>query len=483
MAINIVKKNTIYNILKSCSSIIFPLITFPYIARILTAESIGKINFGLSIISYFSLLASLGISTYAIRECSKVKANSKELFEISSNIYSINIYSTIITYILLVITLLIAKPLHSYFSLIIVQSSSIIFTTFGADWLNNAMEDFKYITFRTIIFNIFSIVLMFIYVRSSSDYIIYAAITVISTAGSNILNYFYRRKFCKITFIIRPNFSVHLKPIILLFSLQLVQIVYVNSDITILGILRSDYEVGLYSVSVKIYNLVQTLMNSVVLVVLPQLSTAYFEKNYSTINELLKYSLNFIIGLGLPCLIGINVIGKEVIILLAGIEYINALTSLRILTIALLWSFLAGFLGNLIMIPSGRDKICLISSIISALANIVLNLILIPKWGIEAAAFTTTISQALGFIIKLPFIEEEIALGPLHYILLGPLIGCIFIIFISLIINIFITNQFIKVTLIIVLSIPIYFLCLVMSKHEFGKEGIVLIRKVLTQNK
>lgn len=480
---NIVKKNTVYNMLKSCSSIIFPLITFPYIARVLLTESIGKINFGLSIINYFSLLASLGIPTYAIRECSKVKSNPKAFSEISSNIYSINIYSTAIAYLLLAITLVVAKPLHSYSFLIIVQSLSIIFTTLGSDWLNNVMEDFKYITIRTISFNVLSIILMLIYVRNSSDYIIYAVITVIATAGANILNYFYRRKFYKITFVIKPNFSTHLKPIILLFSLQLVQIIYVNSDITILGILRSDHEIGLYSTSVKIYNLIQTIINSVVLVVLPQLSTAYFEKNYSSINNLLRYSLNFIIGLGLPCLIGINVIGKEAIILLAGNEYVESLTSLRILTIALLWSFLAGFLGNLIMIPSGRDNICLISSLISALINLVLNLFLIPRWGIEAAAFTTAVSQALGFFIKLPFIEKDIKLGPFRHMLLGPIIGCVFIILIGIITTTFIVNPVIKIVSIIILSTPIYILCLIIFKHDFAQKGVVLIQKILTQNK
>lgn len=148
-----VKKNTVYSIIKSCSSLLFPLVTFPYISRILLTDNVGKVNFGNSIISYFSLIASLGVTTYAIRECAKVKHNEKELEKVASQIISINICTTIISYIGLFILLLFAKPLASYRQLIIIQSTVILFTTLGADWLNTAMEDFKYITLRTVFFN------------------------------------------------------------------------------------------------------------------------------------------------------------------------------------------------------------------------------------------------------------------------------------------------------------------------------------------
>ena len=109
-----VRKNTIYNAVKSVCGIVYPLITFPYISRVLLAENIGKINFSGSVVSYFSLIASLGISTYAIRECSKYRNDRKKLGDIASEILSINICSTFLAYAALGFTLFFARPLDAY---------------------------------------------------------------------------------------------------------------------------------------------------------------------------------------------------------------------------------------------------------------------------------------------------------------------------------------------------------------------------------
>ena len=150
-----IKINTLFNIIKTCSSIIFPLITFPYANRILLPDNIGKVNFAMSFVSYFALLASLGVQTYAIRECASVKNDKRQLSNVSSQIFSINLCMTIISYLLLFITIVTSEKIENYRVLIIIQSTTIIFTTFGADWLNSALEDFKYIAIRTIIFQFF----------------------------------------------------------------------------------------------------------------------------------------------------------------------------------------------------------------------------------------------------------------------------------------------------------------------------------------
>ena len=187
-----VKKNTVFNTVKTVFGIIYPLITFPYISRVLLAENVGKVNFGNSIVSYFSLIASLGVSTYAIRECSKVRDNQEELNRTASQIFSINIISTLISYFALVITLIVAQPLENYRELICIQSATILFTTLGADWINSAMEDFKYIAVRTIGMQLVSLALMFLFVRRPEDYIKYAVISVVASSGANIINIFYQ---------------------------------------------------------------------------------------------------------------------------------------------------------------------------------------------------------------------------------------------------------------------------------------------------
>lgn len=463
-----VKMNTILNTVKTVFGIIYPLITFPYITRVLMAENIGKVNFGNSIVSYFSLIASLGITTYAIRECSKVRDNQEALNRTASQIFSINIISTLVSYFALAITLIVARPLENYRELICIQSSIILFTTLGADWVNSAMEDFKYIAVRTIGMQLVSLALMFIFVKTPDDYITYAIISVLASSGANVINIFYRRKYCQIQFTFSMDIKKHIPPILLMFSMILSQTIYTNSDTTILGLFRGDYEVGLYSTSVKIYHLVNTTIASVAWVVMPQLSAGFAKMDYQEVNKLLKYALNFIIVLGLPCIVGVNVIALPMIDLLAGSEFYGAVTALHILTITLSFSLLGGWLGNMTMLPAGREKICLLSCGISALVNIILNILLIPSFGLNAAAMTTAIAECVGLFILFHYRDRNIKVSNLKEMLKAPIMGSIGIVIVALIIRSFVNSYSLTCIVTIILSIMIYGITLVFMKNEFA---------------
>lgn len=480
-----VKKNTIYNFIKTGSAIIFPLITFPYSSRVLHAESIGKVNFGSSIISYIQLVASLGISTYAIRECSKVKNDREALGNISSQLISINVFSTIAAYLILAGLLLFWKALDGYKVLIILQSLSILFTTLGADWLNTAMEDFRYITLRTFFFQIISIVCMFIFVHKPEHYLIYAGISVFSSSGANIANMIYRRRYCKTRFTLDIEWKRHLLPIFTLFALYLSQIIYVNTDITMLGIMRGDVEVGLYSTATKIYNIVNMSVASVAQVVLSELSFQYSQKerNYAKINGLLKYSAQFIVTLGFPCVFGLNILASEIIEIIAGKEYLGAVPALHILTVSLLFSYLGGFVGNIILTPQGKDKINLRNCMVSAVLNFVLNAIFIPKYGLYAAAATTAISEIVGFCLALPHIEKEVNIGSLPKLLEGPVLGCVLMVLCSVIIKHFVNELVFRTILVFAACVLLYFITLILCKNELAMSFINTFKRKIESKK
>ena len=462
-----VKTNTIYNAIKAVSAVIFPLISFPYVSHVLLTEGVGKVNFGNSIISYFTLIASLGITTYAVRECAKVRQDAGKLSTTSSQLFSINILTTLVSYVLLALTLLFARPLKEYRLLIVVQSTVILFTTLGADWLNTAMEDFKFITLRTVFFQALSLVLMFLFVRKPEDYMLFAVISVVSSSGANIINMFYRRRYCRVRFVTKMDLRRHMPPILLMFSLALTQTIYVNSDVTILGLFHGDHEVGLYSTAVKIYTIVNTTIASVAFVLMPKLSYWFAEKNYEEVNKLLHHGLNFILVLGLPCIVGLNAITVEIIQVMAGPEYLGAVPAMHVLTIALLMSFLGGFIGNLILLPSGREKICLRTSLVSAIANIVLNLIFIPMFGGVAAAATTATAETLGFVINIFHVEKQIKLGSMRKILLAPIVGCIAMLAALAAVVYFVEHLALRVVLGIGVSMVVYLAVLILMKHEF----------------
>ena len=469
-----IKKNTIYNMIKVVSQIIFPLITFPYISRVLHADAVGTVNYANSIYSYISLIASLSITTYAVRECSIFRENRNELGKTASELFTINLYATFFAYAVMLIVLRIPK-FQSIQSIIFIYCVNMIFTTLGADWINTAMEDFQYITFRTVSFQFISLILMFLFVHKPADYVKYVIISVIASSGSNITNIFYRRKYCRIKLVRNPNIRKHLPPILKFFIAVITQQFYVNSDVVMLGWITNTTEVGLYSTASKVFNIINLMIASIFTVVLPQACSSYEEGNYKRYNEILRKVLLFLIGLGLPCAVGMFFLSKEVIILIAGAEYESASTALKVFAFALLFSYIHGFLGNLLAIPMGDYNIGIIAAIISSLTNIVLNAILIPRYGFVAAALTTMIAELISALIFSKKINSNIHITHIGKSLVHSTIGCIFIsLFILLMKDIMILSS-VNTIILILGSILIYGVVLMIFKDEFFMQGLSLV--------
>ena len=182
-------KNAILNGIRNGLNLLFPLITFPYVSRVLQVEKLGEYNFANSVISYFVLLAGLGISSYAVREGAKLREDKDKFNFFTSSVFTINVLSTVISYICLFGCLWILESLHKYSMLILVFSIQIIFITIGVEWVYSIYEEYLYITLRGILFKILSIIFLFIFVKTEEDVIAYAGITVFASVGSNLLNF------------------------------------------------------------------------------------------------------------------------------------------------------------------------------------------------------------------------------------------------------------------------------------------------------
>ena len=190
MKVKSLKFNSIVNITKTVLGIIFPLITFPYASRILGATGIGRVDYANSIANYFILFASLGISTYAIREGAKVRDDKEKLNQLATEVFVINSISTVVAYIGLIICS--SLPVfRNYQNLILLNGTIMIFELIGVNWLFNIFEDYVYITVRTFAFQIISLIILFLFVKTKNDYFIYAGLIVFSNAGANVFNIFY----------------------------------------------------------------------------------------------------------------------------------------------------------------------------------------------------------------------------------------------------------------------------------------------------
>ena len=473
------RKNTIYNTLKTCSSIIFPLITFPYITRVLLPENVGRVNFAVSFVSYYALVASLGVSTYAIRECAVVKKDNKALSDLSSQIFSINVITTGIAYLLLALTLLFVRKVDSYRLLIVIESTTILLTTIGADWLNSAMEDFKYIALRTMAFQFIALIATFVFVKTRDDYIKYAIISVVSAGGANVVNALYRRRFCHVGFTTGIDWKRHLTPILLLFVMNLAHVVFANADVIMLGLMRTDYEVGIYTTALKVNRVISQVVQSVILVLLPRLTSFFANHDYENANKLLRKLLSFNIALGLPCVVGVEMLADDIVYVVGGAEFVSAAPVLRILIICFMFSLVGGsFLGNGILIPTRREKYYMLVCCITAVANVIVNYILIPGYGANGAAFATALNGFLIFFLMLFRIDKNVHIERIGKVFIAPVAGCVLIAGCCFACS-FIGVLWIRIIMSVLSSVCIYAATLIVLKYDLMMDTLAGIRSRL----
>lgn len=457
------------NMIRTVCRIIFPLVTFPYISRVLHVDNMGIYNFCNSIISYFVLIAGLGIETYSVREGARYRNDSDKFNQFASEVFTINIASTVIAYLVLIFCINFFPKLHEYAAILTTLSISIFFTTIGCEWVFTIYEDFAYITLRSIVFQFISLVLMFVFVKSSDDLLVYATITVISSTGSNIINAFARRKYCKIRLIFNRNILKRLAPIFILFANSIATTIYTNSDLTMLGVLSGSRATGLYSVSTKIYALVKEVLAAIIIVSVPRLSSFLGENKilyfWNTANKI----LNSLIVIVVPAMVGIFCLSKDIILVISGKEYLDATISLQILTIALFFSIFSWFYTSCILIPYRDENKVLGATITAAIVNISLNFILIPLWQQNGAAFTTVIAELISMLICLKCGKEHFKAKVSLSDIVSVAIGCVCIMVICYISQRFISSVFIATGNACIVSILVYSGILIVTKNSSFK--------------
>lgn len=463
------KINAIVNTAKTVLSLVFPLVTFPYVSRVLGVNQMGKYNFANSVISYFLLIATLGISAYAIREGTQYRNNKNKIDKFASEMFSINMISTLISYLSLFICLLLVRRFDSCRTEILIFSFEIIATTIGIEWIYNIYEDFVFIAVRSFAFQCISLILLFLLVRGPEDVDKYVAVTVISFSGNNILNWFHARKYCNIHFTTHIDWKKHLKPILIIFSTSIATTIYVSSDTTMLGFLVNDnnYSVGIYSVATKIYNIFKNVIVAFLVVLIPRFSMLVHEDSgREKVSDLFNKLSTIILTLVTPMMLGMIMLAPDIIRIVSGNEYISAVTSFRILMMACLFSFFAYLFAQCILIPNRREKSFFIATAISAAVNIGLNFLLIPYLHEVGAAITTLIAELITMIYVIKGSKGCVDLKICRQDIVSTALGTFTVVIICAIGNKYFNIMFVRVVVCIVLSVIVYWIVLKAMKNS-----------------
>ena len=396
------------NFILTISNFIFPLITFPYVSRILLAEGVGTVNFATSIVAYFSMLGMLGIPTYGIRACAKVRDDKEKLNKTVIEIMILNAIVMSIALVLLLVSVLSIEKLYTERMLYLILSSTLVFNVLGVDWLYRSLEKYTYITIRSIVFKFISVILMFLFVHQTQDYLIYGAISVFAAVGSNVLNFINLRKLISIPSINDLNIFQHLKPTLTFFLLTVSSTIYLNVDTTMLGFIKGSEAVGYYSAAVKIKQILVSVVTSLGTVLLPRLSYYYEQGNHEEFKRLTQKALNFVLLISLPVVAYFIIVSEQAILFLSGDSFLPAVLPMRFIMPTVLFIGLSNLTGIQILVPTNREKLVVYSTIIGAIVDILINSFAIPLLGATGAAIAGSIAELTVTLVQLYFLRDFI---------------------------------------------------------------------------
>ena len=470
-------KKIVYNLLKTFSSIVFPVITFSYASRILGTNGVGRAQFSRSFIQFFSMLAVLGMNYYGTREGAKIRENKQKLSKFTHEMLFINGITTILSYLLLIMSIVLTPQLADYRVLLYICSIAILLQGMGMEWLYQAIEEYRYIAVRSVAFQVVSLGALFFFVKDENDVVPYTVILLISSYGSYIFNFWRARKIVDFHYIGKYEIKKHISPILWLFAMAFSIEMFTVFDSTMLGFLADDSAVGKYTAAIKVEKMVNSLIFSLSIVLIPRLSYYIGCGKKDRVAEIVNKAYNYIFMFSVPAAIGLFMLSDEIIRLFSGTSFATAGFTMRLLApIVLLIPFNVST-NQQTLIPMGHEKRILISTSIGALVNFSLNLLLIPAYAENGAAVATVISELCVFAVTLynanRFFDMKRAFKKYHqYWLASAPIP-----FIAIFIKQFKLPTIYSICFVITGSVILYFGILLLLKNEYLNQ-VMISRKL-----
>lgn len=475
------KVNYILNLINTGVGLIFPIITFPYVTRVLMADGLGRIQFLNSIINYVTLLSAIGIPLYAIREIARLRDDVYERNKATIEVLSFHLLLTLAGYAIIFILALSINKIYSDILLYLLLSAHVALSAIGIEWFYKGIEDFGYITLRSLIVRIVCLVSLFLFVKSKGDLYIYAGISVFSEAGNYIFNFTHLRKYISISEIPwrELNLKRHLQPSLRIFILNLITSIYVNLDSVMLGFLSTTVAVGFYGAVTRLTKALLGIVTTLGTVLLPRLSNYVSNRDITSFNAVASKSSRFVITMATPMVMGLIFTAPQLIPVMCGTEFLPAIPTIQIIAPIILFIGLSNLVGLQVLYSQGKEKIVIVSTSCGAIANFILNLVLIQQFAQNGAAIATVVAEfvviAIMMIIGRAFIPFNIFNKYNIGIFIYSLIACVPILFIQRLQY----SNYMLLTIEVFIAGLLYFILLMSSQNEF----LAIIKEQLVKRK
>ncbi|WP_255334737.1 MULTISPECIES: flippase [Xenorhabdus] len=466
------------NMLLTVSNFLFPLITFPYVSRVLSPVGTGKVAFAYSIVSYFTILAAFGVTNYGIRACAQVRDDKEKLSKTVQEILAINIFLMVIVYALYLTGVYFVPELNVEKELFLISGVNILFTIVGVEWLYKGVEQYFYITIRSIIFKLIAFFLIFTFIKSPEDYSIYAFIIIFATVGSGVVNLYNLKNIIHIKRYAKYDLKKHIKPMAIFFIITIAVAFYVHVSVALLGFMQGNEEVGYYSAAYRIKDVMVSIITSLGAVLLSRLSY-YVENNMQDkFNDVIEKSMQFIFIMSLPLVVFCILFAKSAVLILVGSAYEGSVVPLQVLSVIIFIVGISNLTGIQMLIPLKQEKYLCYSVVWAAIINMALNIVLIPRLGAVGTAISVAIAELSILLIQIYVLRKfsYILFGKINYIKLIISLGLASIFSICL-------NNYLQYSEVIVFLISAsmfficYFLMLLIMKEMFILSVLNQIKK------
>lgn len=402
-----IKKNYIYNLLLNISSVIFPLITAPYISRVLEPDGVGLNNFATTYAGYFALVALLGIPTYGVREVAKQRDDKDALSALVSQLMSIAAIVTLIVSIIYLASIALIGKMSQDYVIFLLAGFVIYLAPLKINWYYQGIEQFGFITLRTVVIRTLSVIALFIFVHDKDDLISYVIVGVLGNILADIWNFtnmWISGIHPKLVF---KGLKPHVRPLLVLFASTIAVSVYSVLDTLMLGFIKDYDEVGYYTNASHIAKVLLGAVTSLSLVAVPRVSYYMKNQDYIGINNLIDKSFSIVSFLAFPVAMGLCCISPTFVPLFFGDKFVGAIIPLMILSFLVIAIGLNNLTGVQILIGMGHDKPFLYSVLIGTFSNFILNLALIPLWGAVGASIASLVAEFLILLVTTVFVYHR----------------------------------------------------------------------------
>lgn len=459
-------KNSIFYLIYNVLNVIFPFITGIYVARILLPADIGLVETARNLASYFVIFSFLGIPTYGLREISKVRNDKGKINKLYSELMVINTLSTIVFLVLYIILILSVHAYRKNLIVFLITGIAIALNFLNNSWLFEGLEKFDYISIRNFIFKFLSLILLFVFVRTNNDYLTYAFITVLGTAGNYFFNIISSRKFVHFS-LNNLNLKRHMKPIFYLVVVNLAIEIYSMVDITMLGLMCKKEVVTYYAYGIKIQKILLQVINTFTVVLVPRIALYYHENRLKEYNLLLTKTLSIILILSLPIIVGISFVGTPFICEIYGESYIRSAEVLKILSFAICISPIGYLLGSRVMLVTNQENKMIFAVGTGAVVNVIGNGLMIPILAENGAALASVLSEVIVAIVYIMISHRYFSLDYTKLLkTISKVVLSLAVMSIILFVFCSFIRNFIMYIFLVLLSIIVYFGVLLLSKEE-----------------